>query len=446
MSDQKPDSEKPDTPEVLDAGITPYENAANTLFSDQYAALQNALELLYIKDNLSGRILFLKEFPFVADYVFGKKLVQFDTEGTDDREHRSALEEEAEERRLILLDTVLNVEDHSVEKGALKLDYVEQTVKSLGRDIASLIYSARIVDRFLPSEAQQQGGVVKSSGDMLPNFSENKETSVSTNPRVSQQQIEENKGLAQEAMRIAKTVEASPPSSVKAIETMDYDHSLDQPSLDAIEKDSPLVENEEKLQDRENMISAAEAPQDTFSNDKDALADLKNMKDIASDRYSETPAFANPVNTPLPENEMSRRTDIAAENGPNASALKARLDAEANEVQSPSLKVDSETKPAHAIDPMPQNNVPATRAVENTPHVAVPAFEDDNSKDFKKSKNESDKSLSQNSVEPEAPVLPASSSFETKPALPKFEILKKGFKINLKSFYVSDFIASFCQA
>lgn len=122
----------------------------NKLQSDRYEAFLDALETLYIKNNLGGRNAFSKEWPQAARYIFGAELMGYDADGATDRDHRAVLEGEAEVRRLALVETALKLEEKSVDKGALQLGYVEDLVKELGRDVALLLYAPKIVDRFIP--------------------------------------------------------------------------------------------------------------------------------------------------------------------------------------------------------------------------------------------------------------------------------------------------------
>ena len=122
----------------------------NSLLSNRYEDFRGALEILYIINNLSGRVQFIKNWPDVAQYLFGTELISFDTNGTEDREARFIFEEKAEEKRVKLLETVATLEEKSVVEGALQAEYVESVVKYLGRDLALLLYAPRFVDRTIP--------------------------------------------------------------------------------------------------------------------------------------------------------------------------------------------------------------------------------------------------------------------------------------------------------
>lgn len=120
------------------------------LTSDRRAALQDALELFYIKNNVSGRLRFVEEWPDVARYLLGDELMQFDREGTRDKARRAAFEDTAEDRRIALLDIVETVEKRSAKNGILRQDYIQDVVLKMGRATALHVYAAWIVDKFAP--------------------------------------------------------------------------------------------------------------------------------------------------------------------------------------------------------------------------------------------------------------------------------------------------------
>src|SRR5690349_11417079 len=105
--------------------MTTSPDAPNQLTSHKYAEFVEALELLYIKDNISGRNKFTANWPDAALLIFSEELIHYDREGVADRERRSIVEQEAEERRLALLEKISAVEERSVNTGALQVDYVQ---------------------------------------------------------------------------------------------------------------------------------------------------------------------------------------------------------------------------------------------------------------------------------------------------------------------------------
>jgi len=131
----------------------PQSDPANSLTAEQYDAFVEALDILYIKDNLSGRLKFLENWPVAARVLFSEELIGFDHDGASDLERRRVLEDEAEDRRLEILEIAQTLQEKSVEKSALQVEYVESLVKKLGRDLALLLYAPKIVDRFIPPPA-----------------------------------------------------------------------------------------------------------------------------------------------------------------------------------------------------------------------------------------------------------------------------------------------------
>ncbi|HBR68925.1 MAG TPA: hypothetical protein DEA55_06075, partial [Rhodospirillaceae bacterium] len=107
-------------------------------------------------NNISGRLHFRKDWPAAAAHIFGEVLMRYDEDGPRDKAHRTQMEIEAEERRQVLLEALADLEIKSVYHGSLQFEHVGKTVKFLGRDIALYIYSAVVVDRFLPPPVQAQ--------------------------------------------------------------------------------------------------------------------------------------------------------------------------------------------------------------------------------------------------------------------------------------------------
>jgi hypothetical protein len=126
------------------------------LTSDVFDDFKEALEVLYILANISGRIKFAAAWPHAAAYVLGADLLKYDCDGTDNRERRAALEVQAEERRLEFLAILDRLEEQSVVGGTLQVPYVKDLIERWGRDLALYIYSLKIVNRFIaPPPAEE---------------------------------------------------------------------------------------------------------------------------------------------------------------------------------------------------------------------------------------------------------------------------------------------------
>ena len=128
----------------------PEQEPENKLTSDRFEAFKDALETLYLQTNISGRLQFAQNWPEGAAYILGDELMGYDQDGASDKERRAELEQEADERRIELLEFMETVEEKSVVQGALQIDYVSGEIQRLGRPLALCVYGQKIVDRFLP--------------------------------------------------------------------------------------------------------------------------------------------------------------------------------------------------------------------------------------------------------------------------------------------------------
>lgn len=159
-------------PDEQFSGLTLIQDDDNDLTCEAYDEFREALDILYLQRNLSGRLNFLEAWPVAAKYIFGDELIQNDDEGAEDLERRAVLEEEAEDRRLVLLEIAETIHEKSVHKGTLEVEYVEEIVKGIGRSLALLLYSEKIVDRFLPLSVDDVSAV--------PELSEGRKTGISS--------------------------------------------------------------------------------------------------------------------------------------------------------------------------------------------------------------------------------------------------------------------------
>jgi hypothetical protein len=130
------------------------DNNDKALLSDRIKAFQDALEILYIKANTSGRLKFAAEWPDPARYIFTEELLHADREGLKDKKKREALEGAAEDRRVALLETIATLEAKSADRGVLQVEYVREIITRHGRATALLMYAGPIVDKFVPETAQ----------------------------------------------------------------------------------------------------------------------------------------------------------------------------------------------------------------------------------------------------------------------------------------------------
>ena len=126
------------------------EDTDNRLTSERIKAFEDALELFYIRDNISARIKFVQEWTSPGQYILGEELIDMDRVGTKDKQRRATLESEAEDRRVNLLETLTTLEEKSAERGVININYVRDTINHYGRATSLLLYSPKVVDKILP--------------------------------------------------------------------------------------------------------------------------------------------------------------------------------------------------------------------------------------------------------------------------------------------------------
>ncbi|PCJ01995.1 MAG: hypothetical protein COB14_03010 [Alphaproteobacteria bacterium] len=255
-------------------------------FSKQLQELTDSLNLLYIRNNASGRNKFRDKWPDVADFIFGEQLITYDNEGVQDREHRSELEVEAGEKRFQLKQTILEFVEKSVDQGSLLFDYVGGIIDIYGAGVSKCLYAEDVIERVRPgilaildaakeAEAKKQAAKNGEEVDVTPN-SEIMGDDVAKTEDVQETPSEDQKLSVEEQSILSNTPKAVAESSggdalddVKPIETdapLSSQRTLNNPVPDAPqmveEKPTeaaqskediptvPLVEAADKLEDK----------------------------------------------------------------------------------------------------------------------------------------------------------------------------------------------------
>ncbi|MGH1456190.1 MAG: hypothetical protein ACRBDI_05370 [Alphaproteobacteria bacterium] len=126
------------------------QNNSMAAFGKDIKELEDALNLIYIKNNASGRNKFRDKWPLVAKYIFGDELIEFDNNGTTDRKYRAELEERADERRVLLKATIIELVEKSVDAGMLEFDYVGKVIDKFGPDLSQILYAKDVIKRVRP--------------------------------------------------------------------------------------------------------------------------------------------------------------------------------------------------------------------------------------------------------------------------------------------------------
>lgn len=119
-------------------------------YSPRLKEFREAIGLLYIRNNISGRIKFRLKWPEVAQFLFGDELIAMDNDGTQDRDLRAKLENEAGLRRIALKAIMEEFEDKSVKSGSLEFEYVGSVLDKVGSDVGKLLYAENIIERVRP--------------------------------------------------------------------------------------------------------------------------------------------------------------------------------------------------------------------------------------------------------------------------------------------------------
>lgn len=126
--------------------------AANSMaaFSEKLNDLKEALGILYISKNPSGRNRFREKWPEVAQYLYGTDLINYDINGVEDKKHREKLEDDANDRRIALKATMAEIVNQSVDAGSLKFDYVGSVIDQYGASMSTYLYAEDVIERVRP--------------------------------------------------------------------------------------------------------------------------------------------------------------------------------------------------------------------------------------------------------------------------------------------------------
>ena len=137
--------------EDVGGGLGPASNSM-AAFSDKLNDLSDALDVLYIINNASGRHKFRDKWPEVAEYLFDEQLTIFDEDGFDfdDRPRREELEEKADFKRIDLKKVISEIVEKSVKAGSLQFDYVGGVVDKHGAKMATYLYDRPVIERVRP--------------------------------------------------------------------------------------------------------------------------------------------------------------------------------------------------------------------------------------------------------------------------------------------------------
>lgn len=128
------------------------EDTERRAFGEKLEEFRDALNLLYIKKNQSGRLKFAEKWRAPAEYIFGADLLEIDTRGPslDEYAVRLQLEEAAEDRRLQLKQTLGELKEKSVDSGVLQFEYVGKIIQQYGPELSRIFFADNIIERVSP--------------------------------------------------------------------------------------------------------------------------------------------------------------------------------------------------------------------------------------------------------------------------------------------------------
>lgn len=121
-------------------------------YGEKLEEFREALTLLYIKRNQSGRLKFAEKWPVAAQYIFGPDLIEIDTRGPTLEEYkiRETLEEGAEDRRIQVKRMLAELKEKSVISGVLQFDYVGKVVGEYGGAFSRILFADYVIERVSP--------------------------------------------------------------------------------------------------------------------------------------------------------------------------------------------------------------------------------------------------------------------------------------------------------
>lgn len=214
-------------------------------FSPTMDELKDALSLLYIRANASGRNKFREKWPHVSLYLFGETLIQYDNDGTDKLDHRAELEEEADQRRILLKHTISELIDKSVDAGMINFEYVGKVIDTFGGELCRHLYAENVINRVRP-------------GAITPNEqTDNAPPSVPLTQASAPKTTPEEKPLSEEEKALLSNVQPDEMENVKPIETSSSETSgtTSQPTPEEVITSSPIPEELPPTQESQTEIA-----------------------------------------------------------------------------------------------------------------------------------------------------------------------------------------------
>ncbi len=246
-------------------------------FSPQMTDFAEALDVLYIRNNASGRNKFKEKWPDAAQYLFGAQLIQYDYEGPKDLDHRKQLEEEASERRLALREILVELVDKSVDAGALQFEYVGEVIDKVGPLLSTFFYAEDVIERVRP-------GVLAKVRDEQENGSDNTEeeipSEVSETPKaVDDYASSDDRSLLEAEKEILSSVSDDDLDDIKPIDVSDGNTGSEM-MAEAAEADLASISPQagSDTPDDTTEVKAAEAIEENVADVSAEIAEAMQIK------------------------------------------------------------------------------------------------------------------------------------------------------------------------
>ncbi len=259
-------------------------DASKAAFSDHLENLTESLNLLFIRNNASGRNKFRDKWPHIASYIFGEELIQCDNEGTPDRERRKKLEEEAGDRRIELKATIIEARQKSVDKGVLQFEYVGEIIDRYGADVSPYIYAESIIERVRPGLLATRTPAPDKEKDAI------KKTSAPS--------VTNSADAAKDSLEDVKPIETEAPEGLKQAEQKEEFHDAE---LETIGRGNPVLQNpkiNERLEEEPPEVSE-DIPENPIESEAPPVAAANPVPPVAPE--APPVAAANPAPPAAPE-------------------------------------------------------------------------------------------------------------------------------------------------
>ncbi len=385
--------------------------------------IAEALDILYIPKNPSGRLKFREKWDFLADYIFDDELVDYDINGVKDHDRRKILEEQANERRLKLKATLQEIVAKSVKSAQLQFDYVGQIIDDYGATLSQHLYAGDVVERVRPGLLKKEKDVAEEKAEK-----DSEDQKLSVDEAAILQNKEASEQFDESDYNDVKPIVTDAPATGKpgkmrdSLDDMVSDFKSD--SLKA-STDGTAPENSEESTSESEEQSANDQPAKAAQDDMDDLEDVSTnqVDDGFDDLKSGDGALEDPKTELLDIMDVVEKQDDLADVSDVGNILPETDDAsQTTDDEQPALDATApivDEKPdlpepkkdalhsAAQVEDKPQEAIAQKIETPSEPSVASAADGEKSQDDADKQEdNNADTKAENDSVETEAPTEP----------------------------------------